>query len=252
RRFSRGFSVLAAYTLSKLFEDTSFWGDQIAGVIEHKLGGDDRPHKLSLAPIYELPFGRKRKFFTEMPKWVDGFLGGWQLTAQYTIQSGSPVVFGTNSFYDGQDFHLDRGDRTLLRWFDTSHFVKFPNSNDDITRWPAWTGVMNLPGANYVPTLASDPRNGVYNDFGNYLRRYPTRWANVRASRVNNLTLGLYKNFRIRENWKAQLRGEAFNALNHPRFGAPGSNPNNNNFGVVDPSQNNQPRVLQIGLKINF
>jgi hypothetical protein len=139
-----------------------------------------------------------------------------------------------------------------LRWFDTSHFVKFPNANDDISLYPAWTGVQNLPGANYKPSGPNDPRNGVYADFGNYVRRYPTRWANVRASRVNVLNLGIYKNFRLRENWKIQVRGEAFNAFNHPRFGGPNTNPASGNFGVVDPSQQNQPRVLQLAIKINF
>ena len=253
RRFSKGFSLLAAYTFSKLFEDTSFWGPEISGPItEHKLGGEDRPHKLSLAPIYELPIGRHKKFFPEMPKLADAIVGGWQLTGQFVIQSGAPIVFGTDSFYDGEDFHLSRGERTLLRWFDTSHFVKFPNANDDISLYPAWTGVQNLPGANYRPSGPNDPRNGVYADFGNYVRRYPTRWANVRASRVNVLNLGIYKNFRLSENWKIQLRGEAFNAFNHPRFGGPNTNPASANFGVVDPSQQNQPRVLQLAVKINF
>ena len=238
--YQRPFSLLAAYTFSKLFEDTSFWGPEISGPIpEHKLGGEDRPHKLSLAPIYELPFGRHKKFFSKMPKLADAIMGGWQLTGQFVIQSGAPVVFGTDSFYDGKDFHLSRGDRTLTRWFDTSHFVKFPNANDDISLYPAWTGVQNLPGANYKPSGPSDPRNGVYADFGNYVRRYPTRWANVRASRVNVLNLGIYKNFRLREDWKIQVRGEAFNAFNHPRFGLPNTDPASANFGVVDPSQLN-------------
>jgi outer membrane receptor protein involved in Fe transport len=253
RRFSKGFSLITAYTFSKLFEDTAFWGPEISGPIpEHKLGGEDRPHKLSLAPIYELPFGRHKKFFSEMPKLADAILGGWQLTGQFVIQSGAPVVFGTNSFYDGKDFHLSRGERTLSRWFDTSHFVKFPNANDDISLYPAWTGVQNLPGANYKPSAPSDPRNGVYADFGNYVRRYPTRWANVRASRVNVLNLGIYKNFKLREDWRIQVRGETFNAFNHPRFGGPNTDPGSVNFGVVDPSQQNQPRVLQLAIKINF
>jgi hypothetical protein len=48
------------------------------------------------------------------------------------------------------------------------------------------------------------------------------------------------------------VRGEAFNAFNHPRFGAPNTNPASANFGVVDPSQFNQARVIQLAVKINF
>jgi hypothetical protein len=253
RRFAGGFSLLAAYTLSKLFEDTAFWGPEISGPVpEHKLGGEDRPHKVSIAPIVELPIGRNKKLFSHIPKIADLALGGWEVSGQYTIQSGAPVVFGTDSFFDGRTFGLSRGERTLSRWFDTSHFVKFPNQNDDISLFPAWTGVQNLPGANYKPSGPNDPKNGAYADFGNYVRRYPTRWANVRASRVNDLTLGLYKNFRFRESWKIQLRGEAFDAFNHARFPGPNTDPGNANFGVVTPTQQNQARVLQVALKINF
>lgn len=121
-RFKGGFSLLSAFTWSKLFEDTSFWGPEISGPItEHKLGGEDRPFRLSVAPIYELPVGRGKKLCGSMPRAVDAVLGGWELSGQYLIQSGAPAVFGADLFYDGQDFHLPRDQRTLDRWFDTSH-----------------------------------------------------------------------------------------------------------------------------------
>jgi hypothetical protein len=252
RRFRDGFSMLFAYTFSKLFEDTSFWGNEVAKVVEHKLGGEDRPHKVSIAPIFQLPVGRGKALGREMPKVLDAVVGGWQISGQYIIQSGAPVVFSTNSFFDGQEFGYSRSERTLDKWFDTSHFVKFPNSKDDISQWPSWTGVQNLPGANYTPKSSSDPKNGVYNDFGNYLRRYPTRWAHVRASRVNEASFGLFKNFTIRERYKAQFRGEFFNIFNHPRFGGPNTDPGSSSFGRVTPSQNNMPRVVQLALKISF
>jgi outer membrane receptor protein involved in Fe transport len=256
RRFKEGFSLLVAYTLSKLFEDTAFWGPEISGPIpEHKLAGEDRPHKLSVAPIYELPIGRGRKLFGSMPRFADAVLGGWEISGQYTIQSGAPVVFGTDSFYDNKPFGLRRGERTLDRWFDTTHFIKFPGTQDDICAYPAWTGVQNLPGANYRPCPLvgnPDPKNGVYADFGNFVRRYPTRWANVRASRVNELNLGLFKNFKVREGVKMQFRGELFNAFNHPRFPAPNTNPGSENFGRVGLFQQNQPRIIQVALKISF
>jgi hypothetical protein len=253
RRYRNGFSVIASYTLSKLFEDTSFWGAEISGPIpEHKLGGEDRPHKLSLAPIYQLPFGRGKNFGATMPRWLNHIAGGWQLSGQYIVQSGAPIVFGTNSFFDGQAFHYNRATRTLDQWFDTSHFIKFPGANDDLSLWPAWTGVHSLPGASYKPATASDPRNGVFASFGNFVRRYPTRWANARSSRVNELNLGLFKNLQLTERIKAQFRGEFFNFFNHPRFGAPNTDPGSSNFGRVTPSQLNMPRVIQLALKVSF
>ena len=125
-RFSRGFSLITAYTFSKLFEDTSFWGPEISGPItEHKLGGEDRPHILSIAPIWEVPIGKGRRFLGTLPQAADALIGGWELSGTYRIQSGTPIVIGSNYFYDGQDFALSRGVRTLERWFDTSHFMRY-------------------------------------------------------------------------------------------------------------------------------
>jgi hypothetical protein len=94
--------------------------------------------------------------------------------------------------------------------------------------------------------------NGVYQDFGNYVWTIPTRWSSVRASNVNNLDGGIYKNFKIRETIKIQYRLETFNAFNHPRFPAPNSNPTSGSFGRVDKTQQNNARQVQMALKITF
>src|SRR6185295_8241549 len=68
-RFSKGFSVINSFTWSKLFEDTSWTGPEIAGRnVEHKLGGEDRPMRLSIAPIWEIPIGRGKALGKDMPK----------------------------------------------------------------------------------------------------------------------------------------------------------------------------------------
>jgi hypothetical protein len=256
RRFSKGFSVIGSYTLSKLFEDTAFWGAEISGPItEHKLGGEDRPHVLVISPIWEVPIGRGKPLGGAMPKLVDAVVGGWELSGSYRIQSGTPIVFGGNGvnyFFDGQEFALPRDQRTLGRWFDTSHFFRYPGRTDDISKWPAWTGVQNLPGASFKPTQPGDPANGVYQDFGTVVWRQPTRWAHARNQGVNELNLGIFKNFKFTEHIKAQFRCEAFNALNHPRFGFPEVNPGNSRFGMITPAQQNLARIIQAALKVSF
>jgi hypothetical protein len=253
RRFRKGFSLIAAYTLSKLFEDTAFWGPEITGPItEHKLGGEDRPHMLNIAPIWEIPVGRGKKFGDGMPKVLDFVVGGWELSGSYRIQSGTPVVIGSNYFFDGQEFAIPRDQQSRARWFDTSRFVRYPGRSDDIAKWPAWTGVQNLPGASFRPTQTGDPANGVYQDFGAVIWRLPTRWAHVRNDRVNEANIGIFKNFKVRERVKAQFRCEAFNAFNHPRFGGPDSTPSSSRFGVVTPAQQNLARIVQAALKVSF
>ena len=252
-RFSKGFAVIDSFTWSKLFEDTSWTGPEIAGRnIEHKLGGEDRPFRLSIAPIWEIPIGRKQALGKGMPKVLDAVVGGWQLSGQFAIQSGVPVVFSTDSFFSGKDFALPKDQQSLNKWFDTSQFQRFPDKGADITTYPAWTGVMSLPGASYKPAAGDTTKNGVYQDFAAYIRNYPTRWGSVRASRTNNLDLGIYKNFVIRERLKTQFRFESYNTFNHPRFAAPNSDPTNSSFGVVGASQQNAPRTVQMALKLSF
>jgi hypothetical protein len=252
-RFANHFSVLASFTWSKLFEDSSFLGDQITGArIEHKLGGEDRPLHFSIAPIYDLPFGHGRKFGSSISRWADLLIGGWQLVGTYSIQSGIPVVFGTNSFFTGNDVALPHDKQSLNEWFDTSQFAAFPSKTTNISNYPAWTGVQNLPGANYKPASGDSIKNGVYQDFANYVRYYPTRWSDVRASRVNSADIGVRKNLTLTEHTHLQLRIDAFNVFNHPRFGGPNTDPGSANFGRVTPAQLNQSRSIELAGKLFF
>jgi hypothetical protein len=107
-------------------------------------------------------------------------------------------------------------------------------------------------GYSYVPAPSDSAKNGVYQDFATIIRNYPTRWSDVRASRVNEVNLGIYKNFHPTERTKLQLRFEAFNAFNHPRFPAPDTSPASSTFGVVQKSQQNNARAIQMGAKLSF
>ena len=255
-RYANGLSFITAFTWSKLFEDTAFLGPQIAGPkIEHKLGGEDRPFVLTLTGVWDIPFGRGRQWGGTLSRPLNTLVGGWELSGNYQANSGIPVVFSTDSFYSRKSAALSSSQRTLSRWFDTSQFYPFPSKNTNISTYPSWTGVQNLPGASYVPTstdIKNGLDNGVYQDFANYIRNYPTRWGNIRQDGVYEMAVGLYKDFAFNESTRLQLRFDAFNALNHPRFGAPNANPGDSNFGVVSAQQVNQPRTIELGGKFYF
>jgi hypothetical protein len=162
------------------------------------------------------------------------------------------VVFSTDSFFSGKDFALPNDKQSLAQWFDTSQFIRFPAKNADISTYPAWTGVQNLAGYNYKPKTGDTITNGVYQDFATYIRNYPTRWADVRASRTNNVDAVITKTFSVREKVKFQYRFEAYNLFNHVRFPAPNTDPTSASFGTVTQTEQNNARMIQMALKMSF
>jgi hypothetical protein len=254
RRYHNGFNFIGAFTWSKLFEDTAFIGPQIAGArIEHKLGGEDRPFNLALTGVWDLPIGRGKLVGRNMPRLLDAIVGGWEVNGKFSAESGLVIPFSTDSFWSGKSAALSKSQRTLNRWFDTSQFVAFPSSSVDISTYPAWTGIQNMPGAGYRPSSpTASIKNAVYNDFQAYIRNYPTRWGNLRQQGIVNLDAGVYKNFQIHDATRLQLRMSAFNATNHPRFGTPTTDPTKSTFGQVTPSTVNQARTVELGGKLYF
>src|SRR5262249_34935844 len=69
-----------------------------------------------------------------------------------------------------------------------------------------------------------------------------------------NIDLAIAKNIRTNspvENSGFVLRGEFFNALNHPQFANPDTNFTSPTFGVIDSTVVN-PRVVQLSLRFEF
>jgi hypothetical protein len=148
----------------------------------------------------------------------------------------------------------------MQHWFDTSKFVSFPSRSVTVAQlqaYPSWTGVAALPGYSYVPTVSSDAtKNGVYQDFATWNRMNDTTFGNIRNPYLNNFDLGIRKSFQFTETIRLQLRMDAFNALNHPRFGNIDTNPSDAYFGWVNGSpklsQVNAPRQIQLGGRLIF
>jgi hypothetical protein len=79
-------------------------------------------HRLTGASIYQLPFGKGRKFMTNTNRVIDGIFGGWSLSGLFAYNSGQFLRFGGN-LVDG-DPSLDHP--TKERMFDTSKFQRLP------------------------------------------------------------------------------------------------------------------------------
>jgi hypothetical protein len=78
-----------------------------------------------------------------------------------------------------------------------------------------------------------------------------SRFLDVRGPGLFNWDLSLNKSFAIRERYKAQFRAEALNATNTVYFGNPVTSINSATFGQIT-SQINNPRLIQLGIRVTF
>ena len=97
----------------------------------------DRKHILNINTVYELPFGRGRRYLTDSKAIVNGLLGGWQLTGIYSFTSGAPLTIGVPGSTLGNGLGTrasisgdpTMSDGTADRWFNTSAFVAPPSTS---------------------------------------------------------------------------------------------------------------------------
>jgi hypothetical protein len=234
RRFSHGFSLLGAYTFSKLLTNV---GSRLAinfaspGIqnsndlrAERAPGNVDVPHRAVISYNWELPFGSGRALLGGARGFGGWLVSGWQVNGITTIQSGPPLglttaVNQTNSFgggsrpnTSGKSARLEGPlEDRLGRYFDTSVF----------SQPPAFT-------------------------FGNTARTL----SDVRAPGSVNFDFSVFKNTSLGGRAKLQLRIEAFNLLNHPNFGTPGTTFGTSTFGVISSAAD--ARVIQLGVKLLY
>ncbi len=217
KRFSKGYTLQGSYTWSKAMEALEFMNPADTRPYE-SLGSLDRPHRIAMSGIYEIPLGRGRQFLAGAPGIVDFFMGGWQLNGIITFQSGAPLGFGNALFIGNvEDIRLSPSERSVDRWFNTE------------------------AGFNRVSAQQLS---------SNY-RTFPLRFSGVRGDAQHRWDLSAIKNFRITEAAKLQFRAEAFNALNRPIFNNPNTSPTSTSFGRVTGTAA-KSRTFQFALKLEF
>jgi hypothetical protein len=93
---SRGYTLQAAYTWSKFMEPTGFLNDASPRP-EEVISDQDYPHRLTVSAIWELPFGRGRKFGAEAHPVLDKLIGGWQARGSIPVRVGKRWDSATRS-----------------------------------------------------------------------------------------------------------------------------------------------------------
>jgi hypothetical protein len=245
KRFSQGLQFQFTYVFQKSLDDSSLGsagysfltgGTATAAAnardpndlrLDRSLSAFSIPQIAQASFVYQLPFGRNRRFGRNMNAWLDALTGGWQVNGIYRVDNGLPV-------------------QLLLCGGCSVGLPTYGNQYPDLIAplRVAGTGNLNQYFAN--PQVAVRP--APYSD-GNAPRLLP----NARLPGTNNLTASLFKQVPLyfREGANLQIRLEAFNVLNRVQFAAPDTNVGDSTFGQIT-AQANQPRQVQIGMKLYF
>jgi len=250
KRMSNGLALLMTYTNSKSIDDASVssYTEWLGGFgqmrdpnnrhLERALSEWDIPQVFQVGYLYQLPFGKGKRWGAGWNSIVNGFLGGWQTNGIWRFDNGQPIHIGMSGgtspdTYGGQlpnvVGQLEVNPKS--KWFTDGYFANAP----DALKFPdKWT-------------------------VGNAPRMMP----NVRLPGTKNAALSLFKEIslnKLREGSRLEFRVETFNALNHPQFGAVNTtfnsdvtpaDPQGQGFGNVQ-SQVNTPREVQLALKLYF
>ncbi len=218
KRMSGGLSFQMSWTYSKFMEAITY-RNETDDRPEKVISDNDFTHRFVLSSIYELPFGRGRKWAGGLPFAGELFIGGWQLQGWFEGQTGDALGFG-NAIFNGdvRALELPVSERRAERWFNT--------------------------GAGFNRNSAQVLANNI--------QELSTRFNGVRADGINNFDISLFKNVRIRERVTAQFRLENFNALNHVQFDRPNTTPALAAFGSVTAEKGHGQRQTTLGFKLLF
>jgi hypothetical protein len=233
KRYTRGFSLLNSFTWSRARDNASGHLETQNGDnsrvnyrnIEADFGtsGYNQPLNNTTSVMWELPFGRGRRFGSNISPVVDGLLGGWRIVAVNAMTSGAPV----NLTYSPAATSQVGGQFTFR-----------PDVvGDPLTPNGGPSNYLNS-AAVVIPTDRSNP-------FGNAPRN------SLRGPSFKQMDFGLHKAFPL--GWREarlETRIEAFNLLNRTNFSTPNSNRSNANFGTI--SSAFPARQVQLGVKLYF
>lgn len=279
----------ASYTFSKTIDDASeifaFAGGDILSAsaqnpfcinrCERGRSGLDRPHAFASSFIYDVPYFREQRGI------AGHILGGWQLNGTYILTSGATFTPGQNQ--NGTlglgNTYLTAGDRPFLTNGNVSRELVGISQVDAfllgrITTVTDVNGFISLTQLNATGANVSITPNDVKYIFNGpgAARIFGTPFGSAgrgieRGVKFNQLNMGVIKTIKVLEGLRVQLRGEAFNILNHPQPGigstiTPGTNHlpniNVNNAGVAGARFGNTTdqtfarRAVQVGLRIVF
>jgi hypothetical protein len=236
KRFNNGDVIDMNYTFSKSIDIRSnteragsstgvVWNPWQPGLMRG-VSDYDNTHLFNMLAVYNLPVGRGKKFSTDIPRWADAIIGGWQLSGVWRWSSGFPISV-----------------------YETGVWPTNWNNNN----WARWTGapVTTQHGEN----MFADPEEAMA-AFDYELPGGVGTRNGLRGDGIFNIDLNLSKRFTMPYNEKhsLQFRWETFNITNTAKFDVNSASLDisvGGTFGAYS-AQLTQPRVMQFGLRYEF
>jgi len=245
RRFTNGLSFQAGYTLAKSLDTRSF--DPAFTVVgrnnaqsasstpfdlrnrklNYARSDFDRRHVFQAYAVYDLPFGKGRRFLNQLNPFLERLIGGFELAGLTVWESGRP-------------FTVYSGINTV------SNVVQATANCNGCT--PNLGSVVQESGTNFF--FNQDQRSKfsfpVPGQLGNTARNFFTGPPLFRL----DMTFG--KKFVITEKSNLEFRAEMQNVTNSPSFGFPTATFTSSTFGRIRDTVVSSARHMQLSLKLNF
>jgi hypothetical protein len=227
KRLTHGLNVLVSYTHAKWLNATSYLNAQesITQTPDRTLNGTDTPDRVVISGNWALPI------FGQTHGVVGLFLKGWQVNGVFMREVGFPLGAPGGYISSGIDPALSGANET-----------KAFNTCTQLT-----TGVLSNCTFNGATLPVA-----FYQQYSNSPRYLSGSFPTIRPPKVPNADLSMFKAFRLRETWNLQFRAEVFNATNSPQFNGPNTSLNGTSAGVVTLTQVNDPRNIQLSLRLRF
>jgi hypothetical protein len=216
-------------------------------------------HVLVFNYIFELPFGKGRRFLDHGGV-VDKVLGGWQISAIHRYQSGLPLVVSYNN--GGAVAFLNAvGYQGNLRPNLTGQEIFTGNEAGGLGFQLINPAAFAAPvrfdqGPALVVSGALNPNYvSYYTDPNRFFGNAPPVLGDARSLPFYSENMSLLKKTRITERVTFEVRGEVFNIFNRHRYRGPQGNLDAGDFGFsgVEGDPNAYPaRTIQVGARLIF
>jgi hypothetical protein len=258
KRVSDGISLAGTYTWSKMIEENG-GGNQIGGnnttnptitevdrVVQRSPYESDRRHRVTISGVYQLPFGRDRRFMAQANPVLDAIAGGWEVAGMWLFNSGRPWGLPQNVYYvrDATIRNVNFNDPRVFR------------AVQPCVAQMSDAGVVTMLGYSVAagctqPNFIIRP-NVTYTAAGTQFRD-----DQIRRPPFYQFDINFAKTTRIAGDVRLQIRLELYNVLNQVIYDERNyeNNPTNALFGSIDRSvirQSNFPRYGQLGIKLLF